>query len=167
MSFWNCSVVSSFSSNWVSTSLGADYCLNDREPFSVFTYSRLNTRGGWKNLRKLCKPDTQSRVCITFKKFFNLPRVFKWDNVNTGKSTLYTISIYHINCGVNTKISGPEKSCNNTREKMSYFLTCVDIANQLLIRHSPLAPLGQVDERQSPHDSQYKLFVGAFANYGG
>ena len=66
-----------------------------------------------------------------------------------------------------TRISGPEKSCNNTREKMSYFLTCVDIANQLLIRHSPLAPLGQVDERQSPHDSQYKLFVGAFANYGG
>ena len=100
LSFWNCSVVSSFSSNWVSTSLGADYCLNDREPFSVFTYSRLNTRGGWENLRKLCKPDTQSRVCITFNKFSNLPRVFKWDNVNTGKSTLYTLSIYHINYGV-------------------------------------------------------------------
>ena len=43
-------------------------------------------------------------------------------------------------------ISGPEKSRNNTREKISYFFTCVDIANQLLIRHSPLAPLGQVDE---------------------
>ena len=62
-----------------------------------------------------------------------------------------------------TRISGPEKSCNNTREKMS----CVDVANQLLIRHSPLAPLGQVDERQSPHGSQYKSFVEAFANYGG
>ena len=43
-------------------------------------------------------------------------------------------------------ISGPEKSRNNTREKISYFFTCVDIANQLLTRHSPLAPLGQVDE---------------------
>ena len=43
-------------------------------------------------------------------------------------------------------VPGPEKSRNNTREKISYFFTCVDIANQLLTRHSPLAPLGQVDE---------------------
>ena len=146
MSFWNCSVVNSFSSNWVSTSLGADYCLKDRESFSVFTYSRLNTRGGWENLRKLFKPHTQSRVCITFKKFSNLPRVFKWDNVNTGKK--YLIYYKHLSHKLRcyTRISGPEKSCNNTREKISYFFTCVDIANQLLTRHSPLAPLGQVDE---------------------
>ena len=45
-----------------------------------------------------------------------------------------------------TVISSPEKSRNNTREKISYFFTCVDIANQLLARRSPLAPLGQVDE---------------------
>ena len=45
-----------------------------------------------------------------------------------------------------TRISGPKKSRNNTRGKISYFFTCVDIANQLLTRHSPLAPLGQVDE---------------------
>ena len=31
-------------------------------------------------------------------------------------------------------------------KKYRIFSTCVDIANQLLIRHSPLAPLGQVDE---------------------
>ena len=31
-------------------------------------------------------------------------------------------------------------------EKLSYFFTCVDIANQLLTRHSPPAPLVQVDE---------------------
>ena len=43
-------------------------------------------------------------------------------------------------------IYGPKKSRNNTREKISYSFTCVDIANQLLTRHSPLAPLGQVDE---------------------
>ena len=43
-------------------------------------------------------------------------------------------------------ISGPEKSCNNISEKIRYFFTCVDIASQLLTRHSPLAPLGQVDE---------------------
>ena len=47
-------------------------------------------------------------------------------------------------------ISGPEKGRKNTREKISFrfffFFTCVDIANQLFTRHSPLAPLGQVDE---------------------
>ena len=42
-----------------------------------------------------------------------------------------------------TGISGPEKSRKNTREKISYLVL---VANQLLTRHSPLAPLGQVDE---------------------
>ena len=45
-----------------------------------------------------------------------------------------------------TRISGPKKSRKNTREKISYSFTCADIANQLLIRHSPLMPRGQVDE---------------------
>ena len=45
-----------------------------------------------------------------------------------------------------TRISGPKKSRNNPREKISYSFTCADIANQLLIRHSPLTPRGQVDE---------------------
>ena len=40
----------------------------------------------------------------------------------------------------------PWEKPNNTREKISYFFTCVAIANQLLTRCSPLAPLGQVDE---------------------
>ena len=52
-----------------------------------------------------------------------------------------------INCGVIQGFPGPEKSRNNTREKISYFSrVCVDTANQLLTRHSPLVPLGQVDE---------------------
>ena len=42
-----------------------------------------------------------------------------------------------------TGISGPEKSRNNTSEKISsfffFFFRCVDIANRLLTRHSPLA----------------------------
>ena len=45
-----------------------------------------------------------------------------------------------------TGISGPEKSHNNICEKILYFFKYVDIAYQLLARHSPLAPLGQVDE---------------------
>ena len=44
-----------------------------------------------------------------------------------------------------TRISGLENSCYNTREKYNIF-SCVDIANQLLTGHSPLAPLGQVDK---------------------
>ena len=42
-----------------------------------------------------------------------------------------------------TGICGSEKSRNNTREKISYSFTCVDIANQ---PHLPLALLDQVDE---------------------
>ena len=45
-----------------------------------------------------------------------------------------------------TRISSPVKSRSNTREKISYLFTCVDIANQLLTRHSPSAPHVQVDE---------------------
>ena len=58
---------------------------------------------------------------------------------------IYSIYIYHINCGV---IQGfpALRIVATTREKISYFFTCVDMANQLLSRHSPLAPLGQVDE---------------------
>ena len=63
-------------------------------------------------------------------------------------SSLYSVSDYYLSLKLQcfTRISGPEKSRNNTREKISYFVTCVDIANQLLTRHSPLTPLGQVDE---------------------
>ena len=44
-----------------------------------------------------------------------------------------------------TRISSSEKSCNNICEKYDTF-SRVDIANQLLTRHTPFAPLGQVDE---------------------
>ena len=59
-------------------------------------------------------------------------------------SVCYSYLSHKLRCY--TGISGPEKNRNNTREKISYFFTCVDIANQLLTRHSPLAPLGQVDK---------------------
>ena len=55
------------------------------------------------------------------------------------------IYIYHINCSVIQGFPALRKAVK-TREKISFFFTCVDIANQLLIRHSPLVPLGQVDE---------------------
>ena len=69
--------------------------------------------------------------------------VFVSYNIKTGRIFIYHLS-HKLRCY--TGISGSEKSRNNTREKISYFFTCVDIANQLLQRHSPLASLGQVDE---------------------
>ena len=48
------------------------------------------------------------------------------------------------------RISGLEKSRNNTREKISYFFMCVDKANQLLARHS----VRFMNERRNLHDLQ-------------
>ena len=47
-----------------------------------------------------------------------------------------------------------------------YFFTRTDIANQLLIRHSPLAPLGQVDEWTAKPSRfiYYLLFIYSFIN---
>ena len=59
------------------------------------------------------------------------------------------ISFYHINCGVQQGFSALRKAVTTHVKKKSYFLTCVDIANQLLTRHSPLAPLGQVTKRKT------------------
>ena len=53
---------------------------------------------------------------------------------------------HHINCGVIQGFPTLRKAVTTHVKKISYFFTCVDIANQLLTRHSPLAPLGQVDE---------------------
>ena len=72
-------------------------------------------------------------------------------------------SIYYINRGVIQGFPALRKAATTHVEKYRFFFfTCVDVAHQLLTRHSPLAPLGQVDF----HDSQYKLFVRAFSNYG-
>ena len=66
------------------------------------------------------------------------------DNILCYEYSNKSFSSHKLRCS--TGISGSEKSRNNTCEKISYFFTSVDIANQLLTRHSPLAPLGQVDE---------------------
>ena len=53
---------------------------------------------------------------------------------------------YHINCGIIQVFPALKKAVTTHVIKISYFFTCVDIANQLLTRHLPLAPLGQFDE---------------------
>ena len=60
------------------------------------------------------------------------------------KVDAYKIFIYHINCGV--MFPALKKSVTTHVKKYDIF-SRVDIANQLLIRHSTLRPLGQVDER--------------------
>ena len=74
--------------------------------------------------------------------------------------------IYHINCGVRQGFPALRKAIATHMKKILYFFMCVDIANQLhvtrLWRHS----VRLMDEWQSLHDSQYKLFVRVFSNYG-
>ena len=54
---------------------------------------------------------------------------------------------YHINCGVIQGFPALRKAVTTHVKKYRiFFFLCVDIANQLLTRHSLLAPLGQVDE---------------------
>ena len=55
------------------------------------------------------------------------------------------ILIYNINCGVKQGFPALRKVVTTHVKKMVFF-TCIDIANQLLTRHSPLTPLSQVDE---------------------
>ena len=52
---------------------------------------------------------------------------------------------YHINCGVIQRFPALRIAVT-THVKRYRIFSRVDIANQLLTRHSPLAPLGQVDE---------------------
>ena len=53
---------------------------------------------------------------------------------------------YRINCGVIQGFPALRKAVTTHVKKYRIFFTCVDMANQLLTRHSPLVPLGQVDE---------------------
>ena len=52
--------------------------------FHAFIASSKHS-GGWKNSRKLCKPKTASRVCITVSNSPNSPGVYRCKH---GKSTL-------------------------------------------------------------------------------
>ena len=58
-------------------------------------------------------------------------------------------TFHRINQGVIKGFSAPRKALNNTRRKIRYFSRVLDIPNQLMTRHSPFAPLGQVDERNA------------------
>ena len=53
---------------------------------------------------------------------------------------------YHTNCSIIQGFLALRKAVTTQVEKYDIFFICVDLANQLLTRHSPLAPLGQVDE---------------------
>ena len=54
--------------------------------------------------------------------------------------------IYHINCGVIQGFLALRKAITTHEKMWFFFFTCVNIANQLLTHHLPLASLGQVDE---------------------
>ena len=64
---------------------------------------------------------------------------------------------YHINCGAIQEFPTLRKAFTTHVKKYRIF-SRVDIANQLLTRHSPLAPLSQVDE-WTANPSQFLMQV--------
>ena len=54
--------------------------------------------------------------------------------------------IYQINYGVIIRFPALRKAATTHVKKYDIFSRVFDITNQLLTRHSPFAPLGQVDE---------------------
>ena len=72
--------------------------------------------------------------------------IFKyWKYCTCSLKTLWQNLIYHINCGVIEGFPALRKA-ETTHVKKYRIFSHVDIANQLLTRHLPLASLGQVDE---------------------
>ena len=67
--------------------------------------------------------------------------------------------IYHINCGVRQGFPALRKAVTTHVKKILYFFTCVDVANQLHVTRLWHHSVRLLDEQQSLHDSQYKLFV--------
>ena len=104
-----------------------------RNGIVVFTYSHLNTRGGWENLRKLCKPETQSRVRITFKKFSNLLNVLT-RKCKHRKKVLYCLSSNRLP----TKLS---RHICSVRRKTIYYIT-IPLRHRKLFHSQIILALG-------------------------
>ena len=90
-----------------------------------------------------CKKSAKNRDYTFTKNNRTYKKCMKVINQNTNKISYYN-TFHHINRGVIQEFPALRKAV--ATQKISYFFTCVDIANQLLTRHSPLASLGQVDE---------------------
>ena len=95
-----------------------------------------------KNGIRLWEKGTQ----IRFTQFESKPIEWAVGKVIVATLTCSFITICHIKCGVIQRFPALRKAVTTHVKKISYFFMCVDVANQLLTRHSPLAPLGQVDE---------------------
>ena len=75
---------------------------------------------------------------------------------------------YHINCGVIQGYLALGKNRNNTREKIyTHIYMLIHPISCLHVTRLWCHSVRLMNERQSLHDSKYKLFVGAFSNYGG
>ena len=54
-------VLATFGPNFADS---VNFIFKRQRAFSVFIYSHLNTKGSWENPRRLCKRQTQLRLCI-------------------------------------------------------------------------------------------------------
>ena len=57
-------VLATFGPNFADS---VNFIFKRQRAFSVFIYSHLNTKESWEDSRKLCKRQTQLRVCIALK----------------------------------------------------------------------------------------------------
>ena len=77
---------------------------------------------------------------------FSWHRVVRIDVARYTGMTSFKKYLCRMNCGVIQGFPALRKAVTTHVKKYRIFSTCVDIANQLLTRHSPLAPLGQIDK---------------------
>ena len=63
-SFFFFIVLATFGPNFADS---VNFIFKRQRAFSVFIYSHLNTKESWEDSRKLCKRQTQLRVCIALK----------------------------------------------------------------------------------------------------
>ena len=118
----------------------------------------LNLRNVWDENRRYEESHSLKQVSENNKGGKFLKKNWLWCCVGGRVSQGNLVLSYKLRCY--TRISSPEKRRDNTREKLRYFSRVFDIANQLLTRHLPFAPLGQVDEwtaKPSPFLIQRRL----------
>ena len=119
--------------------------MNCRMHESVYWNSNLAQKreSGKSSLLKIISTILLGKVKLFFNVQFQLifPPINIFKRLNNTRAMYKHFLSHKLRCY--TGICGSEKSRNNTQEKISYFFTCVDIADQ---PHLPLVPLGQVDE---------------------
>ena len=96
--------------------------------FFILRVSATHSEVGFSSVKGYCVSMINKTIhgCLKIWSFFSRVQLEKKFHIYARTCIILYLS-RKLRCY--TDISGPEKSRNNTREKISYFFTCVDIAN--------------------------------------